>query len=374
METIPFVDLRSRSDERRTELNDAIAEVLTSGQFVGGAAVERFESEWAAYCGTKHCVGVGNGLDAIRLLLQASGIGHGDEVLVPAQTFIATWLGVIQAGATPVPVDIETHTGNMDPIAAAAAITPRTAAVLVVHLHGCLADMSSFQELATRHGLLLLEDAAQAHGATLNSERAGALAKAAAFSFYPTKNLGAIGDAGAVTTNDASIADRVRSLRSYGASTSDKYVHLSPGWNSRLDPVQAAALSIFLPSLDEWNQSRREVAAVYLASLAESSDVAVIGSSATANEMVWHHFAMMVPNRDAFRQTLRERGIATDVHYPILPGDSAALSEYARPIGAFPNAERHAQQTVSLPMHPWLGPKSQVVADQLASALRDHVH
>lgn len=355
MEIIPFIELKSRNRQYREQLLQSTDEVLTGGVLIGGEVVERFEAEWAEYCGTKYCIGVGNGLDAIRLALLASGIGPGDEVLVPAQTFVATWLAVTQTGATPVPVDVDARSANMSPALARAAISPRTAAIVVVHLHGYLADMGEFQSLARTNGLLLLEDAAQAHGASRAGVKAGAFGHAAAFSFYPTKNLGAIGDAGAVTTNDVNVADRVRLLRSYGAYSNDKYRHVLPGWNSRLDPIQGAALRLFLPHLDSWNLRRRRIAQFYQSELAAHARVADV-DLLDSEDHVLHHFVIRSDRRDALRDALRALGIGTEIHYPVAAVDASTEDGAAQPENSdFPEARKHAKEVLSLPMHPWLG-------------------
>ena len=260
--TVPFLDLRAAHAEVRDALDAAYRRVVGSGAYVLGAEVEAFEREFAAYCGVGHCVGVGNGLDALHLVLRAYGVGPGDEVVVPSNTFVATWLAATHAGATPVPVEPDPATYNLDPARLEAAITPRTRAIVAVHLYGQPADMDPVREVARRHGLPVVEDAAQAHGARYRGRRAGALGDAAAFSFYPGKNLGGLGDGGAVTTDDAALADRVRVLRNYGSR--EKYHNEVVGVNSRLDPLQAAFLRAKLPHLDAWNARRAAVAARYL--------------------------------------------------------------------------------------------------------------
>ena len=266
---IPFLDLKAASTELREELDAAYHRVMDSGWYILGEEVDAFEAEWAAYCGVRYCVGVGNGLDALHLILRAMDIGTGDEVIVPSNTYIATWLAVSYAGATPVPVEPDPRTFNLDPTRVEAAITPRTRALLPVHLYGQPADMDGLLEVARRHDLRVVEDAAQAHGATYKGRRCGGLADAAGFSFYPGKNLGALGDAGAVTTDDDRIADRVRALRNYGSRR--KYYHDEKGYNSRLDPLQAAFLRVKARHLDEWNGRRAELASRYNLGLALGS-------------------------------------------------------------------------------------------------------
>ncbi|HKR64756.1 MAG TPA: DegT/DnrJ/EryC1/StrS family aminotransferase, partial [Thermoanaerobaculia bacterium] len=290
MTAVPFLDLAAAYDELRDELDAAALRVLHSGWYILGPEVEAFEHEFASYCGARHCVGVGNGLDALQLMLTAAGIGAGDEVIVPANTYIATWLAVSRAGATPVPVEPDAATHNLDPAGVEAAITARTKAILAVHLYGQPADMTSLSAIAKRHALLLFEDAAQAHGATWHGARAGSLADAAAFSFYPGKNLGALGDAGAVTTNDAALADRVRLLRNYGSRV--KYEHEVQGGNSRLDAVQAALLRVKLKRLDEWNDRRRVIARRYSSELANCPHV-LEGADPS-----WHLYVITSDRRD----------------------------------------------------------------------------
>ncbi len=354
MADIPFYDLGQHERTLRADLHGALDEVLDSGYFVGGDLVARFEGEFARYVGTRECVGVGNGLDAIRLILEAYGIGPGDEVVVPAFTYYATWLAVLQTGATPVPADVLPSTANLDPAAAEAVITERTKAILVVHLYGRGADLAALREIADRRGVVLVEDAAQSHGAGSTGGRTGAVGHASAFSFYPTKNLGALGDAGGVTTDDPQVAARIRSRRSYGQGAA-KYDHVDTGWNSRLDPLQAAFLSIHLRHLDDWNARRREIAARYLAALGDRA-AAALGAELSA-EAVWHHFVLLAADRDGLRAHLAENGVSTDVHYPYAIRDvvpmRAALSETALAT-EFPSAERFARSVVSLPIGPWM--------------------
>lgn len=365
-EQVPFFDLGAQVRGYADEVHAALDEVLRSGYFVGGQAVERFESEWAARVGTSECVGVGNGLDAIRLILEGYGIGAGDEVVVPAFTYYASWLGVMQVGATLVPVDVDLATAALIPDLVRSAITPATRAILAVHLYGIPADLRALRAIADEFGLLLIEDAAQAHGAQIDGVRVGAGGHAAAFSFYPTKNLGALGDAGAVTTSDPELARRIRSRGSYGQGAS-KYDHVDTGWNSRLDPIQAAILSLHLGKLDGWLARRREIAARYRDAIGARRDSFV--GPLDVEGSVWHHFALRAVDRDALRARLAEAGVATDVHYPYDITTVAPVQPYLRaPVAAAPNSTTLGRQVVSLPMGPWM---TDAQVDQVARALRD---
>jgi dTDP-4-amino-4,6-dideoxygalactose transaminase len=348
---IPFLDLAAATAELRGELDAAYRRVMDSGWYILGAEVEAFEAEWAAYCGTKHCVGVGNGLEALHLALQAMGVGKGDEVIVPSNTYIATWLAVSYAGATPVPVEPDPRTYNIDPTRIEAAITARTKVILPVHLYGQPADMEPILEIAARRGLRVLEDAAQAHGARYRGRRAGSLGHAAGWSFYPGKNLGALGDAGAVTTDDDELADQVRVLRNYGSRR--KYENEVKGFNSRLDPLQAAFLRVKLAKLDEWNARRRTVAALYLEELAEVPGLTLPFVPSFA-EPAWHLFVVRHKRRDALQAHLTGRGIGTLIHYPIPPHRSGAYADAGLGPGSFPLAENLAGTVLSLPMGPHL--------------------
>ena len=345
----PFLDLRPAAAELRVELEEACRRVAESGWYILGPEVEAFEREFAAYCGVDHCVGVGNGLDALQLILRGYRIGPGDEVLVPAHTFIATWLAVSATGATPVGVDIDEHTFNLDPVCALAAVTPRTAAIIAVHLYGQPAHVAALESVAARHGLKLIEDAAQAHGASYRGRIAGSLGQAAAFSFYPVKNLGALGDGGAVTTNDRALADAVRLLRNYGSRV--KYQHECQGVNSRLDELQAACLRVKLSRLDEWNARRARLAAQYAADLAGLEDL-VLPSVAPGVSPAWHLYVVRHPRRDALQQHLQRLGIGTMIHYPVLPPRSAAYLEHGDRSRPFPVAESVVRDILSVPMSP----------------------
>jgi dTDP-4-amino-4,6-dideoxygalactose transaminase len=350
MQTIPFLDLYAPHRELRTELQAAFARVLDSGWYILGQEVEAFEREFAAYCEAEYCVGVGNGLEALHLILRAYGIGPGDEVIVPANTYIATWLAVSQCGATPVPVEPDDRTFNIDPSLIEAAITPRTKVILPVHLYGQPADLDPIKALAARHDLKVIEDAAQAHGARYKGRRVGGLGDAAGFSFYPGKNLGALGDGGAVVTNDAELADRVRVLRNYGSRV--KYHNEVKGFNSRLDELQAALLRVKLPVLDEWNQRRRAAAARYRDRLA-GCDLTLPFVPEWA-EPVWHLFVVRHPRRDELQQRLQQAGIGTMIHYPVPPHLQPAYAELGYGAGAFPLTEAIHREVLSLPMGPHL--------------------
>ena len=332
-------------------MESAIARVLASGSFLLGPELEAFEREFAEYCGTRHCVGVGSGLSALELTLRGAGIGPGDEVIVPAYTWVATWLAVTATGATPVGVDVRRETYNIDPGLAAAAVTSRTAAIVPVHLRGAPAEMEEIADIARPHGLFLLEDAAQAHGARYRGKRTGRLGDAAAFSFYPAKNLGALGDGGAVTTDDDALAARLRLLRNYGMR--DRYRIETAGVNSRLAEVQAAVLRAKLPRLDAWNEARASLAALYTAALGGHETISV-PTSAPWEEPVWHLFVIGLAERDRCAASLAEKGIETLVHYPVLPHLSGAYPGEGQPARAFPVAERLAERALSLPLYPQL--------------------
>ncbi|HVF45546.1 MAG TPA: DegT/DnrJ/EryC1/StrS family aminotransferase [Pyrinomonadaceae bacterium] len=348
---VPFLDLKAPYAELRDETDAAYRRVMESGWFVMGEELAAFESEFAAYCGARHCVGVGNGLDALHLILRAMDVGAGDEVIVPANTYIATWLAVTYAGAVPVPVEPDARTCNLDPERLEEAITPRTKAVMPVHLYGQCADMGAINEVARARGLRVIEDAAQAQGALCGGRRAGALGDAAGFSFYPGKNLGALGDAGAVVTDDAALADRVRVLRNYGSRV--KYYNEEKGFNSRLDELQAALLRVRLAKLDEWNGRRTRVAERYLRELEGAPDLTLPFVPEWAGP-VWHLFVVRHPRRDALRDHLAAAGVGTLIHYPLPPHTQGAYAELGLAEGSFPVSERMADEVLSLPMGPHL--------------------
>lgn len=343
---VPFLNLKIPYLELKEELDAAYQRVMESGWYILGKEVEAFEKEFANYCGVKHCIGVGNGLEALHLILRGYGIGPGDEVIVPANTYIATWLAVSYAGATPVPVEPDDRTYNIDPTHIEEAITKRTRAIMPVHLYGQPADMDPINEIAQEHGLKVIEDAAQAHGARYKGHIAGSLGDTAGFSFYPTKNLGAIGDGGAVVTNDGDLADKVRVLRNYGSRV--KYENEVKGFNSRLDELQAAFLRVKLRHLDEWNKCHHKLAAAYSEKLSSVPDL-VLPYAPEWAEPVWHQFIVRHPKRDALQAYLKESGIGTLIHYPIPPHLSGAYSDMGYKQGGFPITERIANTVLSLP-------------------------
>jgi dTDP-3-amino-3,4,6-trideoxy-alpha-D-glucose transaminase len=359
---VPFLDLPAAYDELRDELDAAWHRVASTGRAVLGAELAAFESEFAQFCGAGHAVGVASGLDALHLLLRGHGIGPGDEVIVPGHTFIATWVGVSHTGATPVPVDVDLATANLDPALVEAAITPRTRAIVAVHLYGQPADMDALREIAERHDLKLLEDAAQAHGSRLHGRSAGSLGDGAAFSFYPGKNLGALGDGGIVVTGDGGLAARIRLLRNYGSRV--KYEHELVGFNSRLDELQAATLRIKLRRLHDWNARRAAAAARYLGALA-GLDGLTLPTIAPGADHVWHLFVVRHAARDWLHEALAERGVQTISHYPIAVHRTGA---YASSHGdaVLPNTERLADEVLSLPIGPHITEGQQ---DEVAAAL-----
>jgi dTDP-4-amino-4,6-dideoxygalactose transaminase len=358
---VPFLELKPGYDELRSEFDAAYHRVMDSGWYLLGKELEQFETEFAAYCQADFCVGLGNGLEALHLILKAYDIGIGDEVIVPSNTYIATWLAVSYAGATPVPVEPDPETFNIAPERIEAAITSKTKAVMPVHLYGQPADMDPILSIARKHGLKVIEDNAQAQGARYRGRRTGSLGDAAATSFYPVKNLGAFGDAGALTTNDAELADRVRMLRNYGSRV--KYHNDCQGYNSRMDELQAAFLRVKLKRLDEWNARRLSVAARYLSGLED-----IVGLKLPfvleGVDPVWHIFALRHPRRDELQASLAKIGIGTLIHYPIPPHLSGAYAKAGWKPGDFPVAEEIAKAELSLSIGPHLEPKSQEIAIQ----------
>src|SRR5260370_700334 len=347
---IEFYPMADVVRDARRELDAAFDRVMSSAHLILGREVEAFEQEFAAYCGAAHCVGVGNGLDRLGIVLWAQGVGPGDEVIVPGHTFIASWLAVSRTGAVPVGADVEPHSFNLDPASVEAAITPRTAAIMPVHLYGNPAAMDEINRVAARRGLFVLEDAAQAHGARYRARRTGALGHAAGFSFYPTKNLAALGDGGAIVTDDAGLAERARHYRNYGSSA--KYRHDIAGANSRLDELQAAFLRIRLPRLDEENARRRTLAAAYRGRLTGIAGLDLPRADPEA-EHVYHLFVVRARRRDALAAGLPARGIATMVHYPCPPRRQPALANAALPI-PWPVTDALTGQALSCPLWPAL--------------------
>ncbi len=348
---VPFLDLNAPYHELKSELDSAYQRVMASGWFILGTEVKAFEQEFAAYCGVKHCIGLGNGLEALHLILRAYGIGDGHEVIVPANTYIATWLAVSYSGATPIPVEPDARTYNLDPNLVEAAITKKTKAIMPVHLYGQPADMDPILKVAEKYNLKVIEDAAQAHGSLYKGRLSGSLSHSASFSFYPGKNLGALGDAGAIVTNDDELAENVRMLRNYGSKL--KYQHEVKGFNSRLDEMQAAFLRAKLPHLNEWNERRQKIAAYYLDHLAGLPDL-ILPHVPAGITPVWHIFVVQTPRRDDLQQFLKSKGIGTLIHYPIPPHLSEAYAEMRLAKGAFPITEDIASSELSLPMGPHL--------------------
>lgn len=347
---VHFLDLQATYLELQPEIDAAIKRVLDSGWYILGEEVDAFEQEYASYCEAKHCVGVANGLDALHLALLALGVGAGDEVIVPSNTYIATWLAVSQCGATPIPVEPDAQTYNIDPAHIEAAITPRTKVILPVHLYGQPADMDPILAIARKHSLKVLEDGAQAHGARYKGKRLGAHGDVVAWSFYPGKNLGAYGDGGAITTDDAEIAERIRVLRNYGSRV--KYVNDVRGFNSRLDPIQAAALRVKLKVLDTWNARRAEVASRYQTELKNTG--LTLPFVPEWAEPAWHLYVVQHLQRDALQKQLGEAGIGSLIHYPIPPHLQQAYAPAGFIKGQFPLAEQIANRCLSLPIGPHL--------------------
>lgn len=361
---IPFVDLQTQYKTLKPEVDAAVLAVMQRGDFILGGAVNEFERAFAEYCDAKYCVGVDSGYSALELILRAYEIGPGDEVITAANTFIATTLAISNTGATPVLVDIDPETYNIDPALIEAAVTPRTRAIMPVHLYGQPADIDAIMAVARRHGLLVIEDAAQAAGARYKGRRIGGLGDAAGFSFYPGKNLGAYGDGGAVVTNDAAVAEKIRLLRNIGQKV--KYFHEVKGYNNRLDTIQAAVLNVKLPYLDEWNALRRAAAANYAAALADLP--IVTPETAPWAEHIFHLYVVRVAGREALMEHLKGLGIATNLHYPIPIHLQPAYAELGYERGDFPVTEAFAETILSLPIFPELDEeKVAYVADGIRS-------
>lgn len=365
---VDFLNLARVNAPHDAALRQAVGRVMDSGWYVLGQEVQAFEQEFARFCGAAHCIAVANGLDALHLTLRALGIGPGDEVIVPSNTFIATWLAVSQAGATPVPVEPDPATHNLDPQRVRAAITPRTRALMPVHLYGLPAEMDCLNAIAREHGLKVIEDAAQAHGALYKGRSAGSLGDAAGFSFYPGKNLGALGDGGAITTSDDALAERVRRLRNYGSSV--KYRHEVQGVNSRLDELQAAMLRVKLPHLQRENAARACVARAYRQSLQDLHDRGdlLLPDEPAGLESSWHLYVVRSRQRDALQAWLAQRGIGTLVHYPTACHLQGAYAGCAWP--ALPLAEQLQHEVLSLPMAPYLSAEE---VQAVVAAVRDGV-
>ncbi|HEV3052827.1 MAG TPA: DegT/DnrJ/EryC1/StrS family aminotransferase [Longimicrobium sp.] len=361
---IPLVELAGQYQMLRDEILPAMDGVMSRAQFILGDDVARFEEEFAAFCGARHCVGVASGLDALQLALRAVGVGPGDEVITAANTFIASALAITHAGATPVLVDVRTDDFNLDPQAVERAITPRTKAILPVHLYGQPARMDEIMAIARRHGLKVVEDACQAHGARYGRDRAGAIGDAGCFSFYPGKNLGGYGDGGAVVTNDPVIAERLRLDRNYGSRV--KYVHESDGYNSRLDTIQAAVLRVKLRRLEGWNARRRELAALYRELLADA-DV-LLPAEMRGVEHVWHLFVIRHPERDRLIANLHARGIGAGVHYPIPIHEQAPYAGIRTVPDNAPVSTLLSRQILSLPLYPEM---TEAQVAEVADAVRE---
>ena len=364
---IPLVGLFDQYQTIKPEIDAAIQNIITSSAFVGGEEVRHFESEFAAYCEAKACVGVGNGTDALYLTLRALGIGAGDEVITVAHTFIATSEAISMTGATPIFIDVTADTMLMDPSLIEAAITPRTKAIIPVHLYGQSCDMDAIMEIARRHNLKVVEDAAQAHGGRWRGQRVGSIGDAATFSFYPGKNLGAFGDAGAVVSQDEALIERIRMLANHGRL--EKYTHKLEGVNSRLDGMQAAILRVKLRHLDDWNARRRQIADTYKEQLTDRGIVLpVVHENA---ETVWHLFVIRVSERERLMSLLKEQGIASGIHYPVPLHQQPAYEDRGASY-SLPSTERAAQEVMSLPMYPELSQEQiEAICNAVTSAFAE---
>jgi len=361
---VPFLSFAPQNAAIRTQVLESITKVFDSQWYVLGESVKSFEQEYASYSQTDHCVGVANGLDALHLALKALGIMEGDEVIVPSNTYIATWLAASYLGATLVPVEPNPHTYNLDPLRVEAAITTRTRAIMPVHLYGQACEMDRIMDLAVQHRLFVVEDNAQAQGATFNGKKTGSFGNVNGTSFYPGKNLGALGDAGAITTSDAALAQQLATLRNYGSQK--KYYNEIIGYNSRLDELQAAVLSTKLPFLDEWTRQRQQIAAWYDQYLADVPEL-TLPSTASGATHVYHLYVVRTPHRDALQAYLTVQGIGTLIHYPVPPHLQNAYSTLGYEAGAFPIAEELANTCLSLPL--WPGMTEQEV-EYVSTAIR----
>jgi dTDP-4-amino-4,6-dideoxygalactose transaminase len=364
---IPFVDLRAQYATLREEVTAAVLTVLEGSQYIGGAPVEKFEHEFADFVGAKYCVGVANGTDAITLAARALGLGAGDEVLVPANTFFATAEAISNSGARPVFVDVDPITFHMDAVSAAKSVTERTKAIVPVHLYGRAMDMRPFEELAGRNGLSIIEDCAQAHGASIDGKTVGSSGRLTCYSFYPGKNLGAYGDGGAITTSDTELMEKLRMLRDHGSAA--KYDHSIVGWNSRLDALQAAVLSVKLRFLHDWNEARRKHAKRFANALRSSPILPP--EIPEDNQHVFHLFIIRCSQRDRLKQFMANKGIQTGIHYPVPLHLTAAYQTLGAPgRGAIPIAESLASEILSLPMYAEL---SEEGIDYILLALEEFV-
>jgi dTDP-4-amino-4,6-dideoxygalactose transaminase len=362
--SVPFLDLQAQYRSIKSEVDPAIQHVLDTSSYILGPSVEAFEKDFAAYCEVSNCIAVNSGTSALALLLQAYDIGPGDEVITVANTFFATAQAISELGATPVLVDCVLETGLMDPTLIEAAITPRTKAIIPVHLYGQPADMDAINAIGKKHGIIIIEDSCQAHGSRYNGKRAGSLAAGAAFSFYPGKNLGAYGEGGAVTTNDAAIAQKIRMLREHGSPK--KYHHDMIGWNERMDGIQGAVLGVKLKHLDTWNAARRSHAHTYRELLPKEI---LTMKNQDGNESVYHLFVIQVKDRDMMQQKLSEKGIATGIHYPVpIHLQPAYAGRWKK--GDFPNAEKLSDEILSLPMFPEL---TEIQIREVVEALKESI-
>lgn len=360
--SVPFLDLQAQYRSIKSEIDPAIQRVLDTSAYVLGPAVEQFEKDFAAYCGAKHCIAVNSGTSALALLMQANKIGVGDEVITVTNSFFASAEAISEIGATPVLVDCDPETALMDVTALEAAITPKTKAILPVHLYGQPADMDGINAIAKKHGILVFEDACQAHGSSYKGKRAGSLGDGAAFSFYPGKNLGAYGEGGAVTTNDDAVAAHIKMLREHGSPR--KYHHDIVGWNERMDGIQGAVLGVKLKHLDNWNNARRKHAEAYRSRLpAAAVPIAILDGA----DSVYHLFVIRIKNRDEVQKKLQERGIATGIHYPVPIHLQPAYAHIWKQ-GDFPHSETLAEEILSLPMFPELTSEH---IDAVIAALND---
>jgi dTDP-4-amino-4,6-dideoxygalactose transaminase len=363
---VPFVDLKAQQAALAPELERVVRDLFEGSDWILGHDLESFEREFAEYCETEYAVGTDSGLSALELILRAAGIGPGDEVITAANTFIATALAISHAGAKPVLVDVDPQTDTIDPDALERAVSVSTKAVLPVHLYGHPADMEAITSIADRHELLVIEDACQAHGARYRGARVGSLGHAAAFSFYPAKNLGAFGDGGAVVTDDPELAEALRVMRDYGQR--GKYDHVVKGYNRRLDTLQAALLRPKLRRLDAWNERRRRHAAAYTELLGGTG--VETPEARDDVDAVWHLYVVRTEDRDALRAALTERGIQTGIHYPVPIHLQEAYADLRHGPGSFPVTELHAAQGLSLPLYPELEP---AMIEHVAQAVREHV-